>query len=66
MQRIVEARQQCPDVEVVLGEDLTRFRDVSRELYLYLREGIWGDRVERLGLDEVSMRLSAGSAGGRC
>ena len=66
LQRIVEARQQCPDVEVVLGEDLTRFRDVSRELYLYLREMIWGDRVERLGLDEVSMRLSAGSAGDRC
>lgn len=53
LQRISEAREQCPDVVVVLGEDLTRFRDVSRELYLCLRGMVWGDRVEKLGLDEV-------------
>lgn len=58
LQRLVEARQLCPDVVVVLGEDLTRFRDVSRELYLYLKEGIWGDQAERLGLDEVSSSIS--------
>lgn len=53
LQRISEARQQCPDAVIVLGEDLTRFRDVSRELYLCLRGMVWGDRVEKLGLDEV-------------
>ena len=44
----------CPDAVIVLGEDLTRFRDVSKELFLYLRSLIWGDRVEKLGFDEVS------------
>ena len=54
MQRIQEARQVCPDLVIVLGEDLTRFRDVSKDLYLYLRSLVWGDRVEKLGFDEVS------------
>lgn len=57
LQRISEARQTCPDVVVVLGEDLTRFRDASKELFLYLREVVWGDRVEKLGFDEVSFVL---------
>lgn len=48
----------CPDLVIVLGEDLTRFRDVSKNLYLYLRSLVWGDRVEKLGFDEVSERLS--------
>lgn len=58
LQRIQEARQVCPDLVIVLGEDLTRFRDVSKNLYLYLRSLVWGDRVEKLGFDEVSERLS--------
>lgn len=55
MQRIQEARQVCPDLVIVLGEDLTRFRDVSKDLYVYLRSLVWGDRVEKLGFDEVSV-----------
>lgn len=54
LQHIQEARQVCPDLIIVLGEDLTRFRDVSKGLYLYLRGLVWGDRVEKLGFDEVS------------
>ncbi|KAL4798713.1 hypothetical protein BDV19DRAFT_11603 [Aspergillus venezuelensis] len=58
LQLIKEAKEICPDVVIVLGEDLSRFRDVSKELYSFLRELIWGKegeqaRVERLGFDEV-------------
>ena len=42
----------------MLGEDLTRFRDVSKELYAFLRAFAWSDRAERLGLDEVFLDVS--------
>ncbi|KAI9664378.1 MAG: hypothetical protein M1831_002311 [Alyxoria varia] len=53
LQLITEAKRLCPDVVIVLGEDLTRFRNASKELYNFLRSFSWGDRVERLGFDEV-------------
>jgi DNA polymerase iota len=53
LQLISEAKRICPDVVIVLGEDLTKFRDASKDLYLYVRSFVWGDRVERLGFDEV-------------
>ena len=43
----------CPDVIILLGEDLTRFRDASKELFSFLRTFSWNGRVERLGFDEV-------------
>ncbi|BCR83440.1 putative DNA polymerase iota [Aspergillus chevalieri] len=58
LQRIQDARQVCPDAVIVLGEDLTQFRDVSKELFLYLRSLIWGDRVERLGFDELFLDVT--------
>jgi DNA polymerase iota len=54
MQTIAEARLKCPDVVIILGEDLTPFRDASKELYNFLQEYIWSKRVERLGFDEVA------------
>lgn len=60
LQRVQDARQVCPDAVIVLGEDLTRFRDVSKELFLYLRSLIWGDRVEKLGFDEVCTCIDCG------
>lgn len=53
LQLIKEARQICPDVVIVLGEDLSKFRDASKEIFLYIRSFVWGERVERLGFDEV-------------
>lgn len=53
LQLIKEAKQICPDVVIVLGEDLTKFRDASKALYLFLRQFVWGEKVERLGFDEV-------------
>jgi len=53
LQLIKEARRVCPDVIIILGEDLTRFRDASKTLYNFLREHIWSGKAERLGFDEV-------------
>lgn len=41
---------------IVPGEDLTKFRDASKEIYSFLSGFVsgWGGRAERLGFDEVS------------
>jgi DNA polymerase iota len=54
MSTIAEAKKICPDIVIVSGEDLTRFRDVSKDLYNFLQEFVWSKKVEKLGLDEVS------------
>ncbi|OAX77140.1 hypothetical protein ACJ72_08565, partial [Emergomyces africanus] len=56
MQLIKEAKKVCPDAVIVPGEDLTKFRDASKEIYSFLRGFVsgWGGRAERLGFDEVS------------
>ncbi|OAP59694.1 hypothetical protein AYL99_06992 [Fonsecaea erecta] len=53
LQLITEARKVCPEAVIVLGEDLTRFRDASKDLYHFLQQSIWSGRAERLGFDEV-------------
>lgn len=53
LQLIKEARQICPELVIVLGEDLTKFRDASKSLYLFLRAFCWSGQVEKLGFDEV-------------
>lgn len=55
---ISEAQRVCPDLVVLNGEDLTRFRDVSKRLWAFLRSHAWGRRVERLGLDEVFLDVT--------
>ena len=52
------ARQACPDVVIVLGEDLTRFRNVSKILYDFLAAFAWSKRAERLGFDEVFLDVT--------
>lgn len=56
LQLVREAREKCPDVIIVLGEDLTRFRNASKDNYDFLRSFLWSDKAERLGFDEVSPR----------
>lgn len=51
LQLVREAKQACPSLVIELGEDLTRFRNASKELYLFLME--YSPRAERLGFDEV-------------
>ncbi|PLN85202.1 DNA/RNA polymerase [Aspergillus taichungensis] len=58
LQLIREAKQICPELLVVLGEDLSRFRDASKELYHFLRPVVWGGRIEKLGLDELFLDVS--------
>ncbi|KAJ5905614.1 uncharacterized protein N7473_002530 [Penicillium subrubescens] len=55
---IKDAKRICPDVVIVLGEDLTKFRDASKDLYSFVRDFIWGGRVERLGFDELSLDVT--------
>lgn len=53
LQLITDARRICPEVIIELGEDISRFRDASKELYTFLKSFSWNDKVERLGFDEV-------------
>jgi DNA polymerase iota len=53
LQLIKDARQTCPDVVIILGEDISPFRDASKKLYRFLYQFSWNDRAERLGFDEV-------------
>ncbi|MCJ1280753.1 hypothetical protein MMC26_000070 [Xylographa opegraphella] len=58
LQLINEARMTCPDVIIVLGEDLTRFRNASKELYAFLKSFVWSQKAERLGFDEVFLDVT--------
>ena len=53
LQLIRDARRICPDVIIELGEDISRFRDASKELYNFVKEYSWNGKIERLGFDEV-------------
>ncbi|KAL2071464.1 hypothetical protein VTL71DRAFT_12699 [Oculimacula yallundae] len=58
LQLITEAKTVCPEVVIVLGEELGRFRDASKMLYKFLEAFTWCGRVERLGFDEVFMDVT--------
>jgi DNA polymerase iota len=58
LQLITEAKRTCPDLVIVLGEDLTPFRNASKELYAFFTSFSWNARCERLGFDEVFMDVS--------
>ena len=58
LQLIRDAKKSCPEVIIVLGEDLTRFRNASKELYAFLQAFVWNERVERLGFDEVFLDVT--------
>ncbi|KAH8677755.1 impB/mucB/samB family protein [Xylariales sp. PMI_506] len=55
---ISEAQKICPELVIVNGEDLTKFRDTSKKLWSFLRSHSWNKKVERLGLDEVFLDVS--------
>ena len=55
LQLVHEAKKICPDMIIVLGEDLTRFRNASKDNYNFLKGYSWSNKVERLGFDEVSL-----------
>ena len=55
---VSEARRICPDLVIVLGEDLTFFRDASKKLFTFLRSFSWSGKAEKLGFDEVFLGKS--------
>jgi len=63
LQLITEAKRLCPDVIIVLGEDIGRFRDASKDLYNFLEKFSWNRKVERLGFDEVGCTMLSVSWG---
>ncbi|RDL39262.1 DNA polymerase [Venustampulla echinocandica] len=58
LQLISEAKKLVPDVVIVLGEELGRFRDASKALYKFLEAFTWSGKVEKLGFDEVWMDVT--------
>ncbi|KAK4678491.1 hypothetical protein QC764_308130 [Podospora pseudoanserina] len=55
---IQEAKRLCPDLVLADGEDLSPFRDVSKQIYSLLKSYSWNGRVERLGLDEAFLDVT--------
>lgn len=53
LQLVSEAKRTCPQLVIILGEDLSRFRDVSKTLAQFLRSFTWSEKCERLGFDEA-------------
>ncbi|KAF2862549.1 DNA polymerase iota [Piedraia hortae CBS 480.64] len=58
LQLVREAKKVCPDVVIELGEDISRFRDVSKDLYRFIQSYSWNGKVEKLGFDEVWMDVT--------
>lgn len=58
LQLIRDARRICPNVIIELGEDISQFRDASKELYNFIKTYSWNSKVERLGFDEVWMDVT--------
>jgi DNA polymerase iota len=58
LQLIRDAKRICPDVIIELGEDISRFRNASKELYKFIEAYTWNGKVERLGFDEVFMDVT--------
>ncbi|KAK9368361.1 hypothetical protein V1509DRAFT_88122 [Lipomyces kononenkoae] len=58
LQLLVDAVKQFPDLVIVNGEDLSRYRDASKELWYFVREMVWGGKVERLGFDELFLDVT--------
>ncbi|KAK9353769.1 hypothetical protein V1523DRAFT_379104 [Lipomyces doorenjongii] len=58
LQLLVDALKQFPDLVIVNGEDLSRYRDASKELWYFARDMVWGGKVERLGFDELFLDVT--------
>ncbi|RUS16910.1 hypothetical protein BC937DRAFT_90660 [Endogone sp. FLAS-F59071] len=51
LQLVTEALKRCP--VILNGEDLERYRAASKKIFHLARSMVWGEKVERLGLDEL-------------
>ena len=58
MDRITRARQVCPDIVIIKGENLTKFRAASERVFALLKETLPGVPIQRLGLDEFFLDVT--------
>ncbi|KAH8811733.1 hypothetical protein F5884DRAFT_287134 [Xylogone sp. PMI_703] len=58
LQLVSEAKKLVPDLVIMLGEELGRFRDASKSLYKFVQGFVWSGKVERLGFDEVFLDIT--------
>lgn len=54
LQLVTDAKRKCSELVILLGEDLTPFRNASKDNFEFIRNFSWNNKVERLGFDEVS------------
>ncbi|CCG80959.1 putative DNA polymerase iota [Taphrina deformans PYCC 5710] len=52
LQLLTDAKRCCPDLIIVNGEDIQRYRDASKAVFRHVR-ALVGEKVERLGMDEL-------------
>ncbi|KAI9284590.1 hypothetical protein BC943DRAFT_360939 [Umbelopsis sp. AD052] len=53
LQLLGDALKACPELAIVNGEDLARYRVASKGIFHLVRSLVTGQKVERLGLDEL-------------
>ncbi|RUP43481.1 hypothetical protein BC936DRAFT_137102 [Jimgerdemannia flammicorona] len=58
LQLITDALKCCPELVIVNGEDLDRYRAASKKVFHLARSLVWGEKVERLGMDELFMDVT--------
>ncbi|KAJ2956114.1 hypothetical protein NQZ79_g8000 [Umbelopsis isabellina] len=58
LQLLTDALKLCPDLVIVNGEDLERYRVASKSIFHLARSIVWGKKVERLGMDELFMDVT--------
>lgn len=58
MDTIAHARAVCPDIVIVVGEDLTPFRRASLQIFQLLHTLLPGVPVQRLGFDEFFLDVT--------
>lgn len=52
LQLLTDAKKLCPNLIIVLGEDIQKYRDASKAIFRHVRS-LLGDKVQRLGMDEL-------------
>lgn len=54
LELVATACQKCPELVIINGEDLDRYRAASKRIFNLVRDEIvWNQQVERLGMDEL-------------
>ena len=65
LQLITDAKRACPELVLVNGEDIQKYRDASKEIFHHLRLRA-GPYVQRLGLDEFWLDVTDLLRDARC